>query len=84
MKDLTRSQLKNIKGGVAQSCSVTYQDSKGAWHTENGTCSAALSLWPGGTWVSTPFCSTASFTSPTQLSSNGGTSRCGAPFYSTV
>lgn len=74
--------MKKIMGGKAGDCSMTYKDSNGVYHTEYGSCQSSLSMMPGGTYVSTPYCETASFSGPTALASNGGTSRCGAPTYS--
>lgn len=87
MKKLERKEMKNLKGGVvdastAGSCSMTYQNSNGQWITEQGNCQVAQVSGIGGYGtVHVPFCYTSSFHSPQTLSSNGGVSRCGAPFY---
>ncbi len=87
MKKLSRNELKHIKGGDGSggSCSMTYQNPSGQWITEQGTCQEAYyDIWgpsnPGSVIV--PYCSTKSFTGPVELSSNGGVSRCGAPYAS--
>lgn len=78
---LSREDLRKLTGALApgDSCSFTWQDSGGAWHTETGTCKIAVSGSAGGSSTYTPYCNTASHTEPTPLSSNGGTSRCGEP-----
>jgi hypothetical protein len=76
-RNLTKDEQKSIQGAGA--CSYTWQDSHGVWHTEHGTCSVAyLGL---GNFIPyeqqlVSYCHTASHTSPTALSSNGGRSRC--------
>ncbi len=83
-KLLSKSDQKQIKGGTA--CSFTWQDSNGHWHTEYGTCSHyynttdtqipnAWDLLQGASG-GIAYCHTASHTSPSSLSSNGGRSRC--------
>ncbi|MBS1917692.1 MAG: hypothetical protein JST87_15585 [Bacteroidetes bacterium] len=81
---LTREQLRNVLGGDdgsgGDSCSMTYQDPSGQWHTEQGTCSVAtynVGYGDSGYTQFVPYCSTSSFPNPTQLSSNGGVSKCG-------
>lgn len=89
-RSLSKNDQKQIRGGVAQSCTMTYQDSSGGWHTETGSCYTSITSYASGydalgpiyTVVSTPFCHTASFSGPVPLSSNDGVSRCGAPSYS--
>lgn len=79
-KSLNRNEMKNIMGGKAGDCSMTYQDSSGNWHTENGSCALAVAgTTISGATIYQPYCSTQSFTGPVSLSSNGGTSRCGSP-----
>lgn len=78
MKQLSKEEMKMVMGGVAQACSMTYQDSSGGWHTEQGSCSIGTYNGPGGTTFYVPYCSTASFTGPSDLSSNGGVSKCGS------
>lgn len=76
-KTLGKDKQKSITGG--QSCTYTWQDSQGVWHTEHGTCSAyytgsGLGVLSGTDFVG--YCHTASHTQPTSLTSNGGVSRC--------
>ncbi len=76
--------MKKITGGVVEesstSCSMTYQDSSGAWHTEKGSCSEYTGPDGFGNTVHIPYCSTASFSEPVKLTSNGGVSKCGASY----
>jgi hypothetical protein len=75
---LTRQQMKKLKAGVGDACSVTYQNASGTWVTESGVCKIKFEggnmLTPG---VAIPYCSTTSFSGPVTLSSNGGVSKCG-------
>ncbi len=87
MQKLSKYEMKKVIGGLAQGCSMTYQDSNGGWHTETGSCDTALESYAVGyddlgpiySEVAVPFCHTASFSGPVELSSNGGVSRCGSP-----
>lgn len=77
---LSKDSQKKIGGGTAQACSMTYQDSQGVWHTEQGTCDEQINGYgPGGVFglTATPYCHTASFSGPVALTSNGGVSKCG-------
>jgi hypothetical protein len=74
---LNKEAQKKIAGGTG--CSFTYQDSSGAWHTEHGSCATAQ-YSPFGSTMHVPYCHTSSHTSPSNLSSNGGVSKCGAPY----
>ncbi len=77
-KTMSKEDMKSVLGGTApQSCSMTYQDSGGVWHTETGTCNTESFVSVGYHVVTDHFCQTASFQHPVALSSNGGTSRCG-------
>jgi hypothetical protein len=73
---LSKDAQKKIKGG--QSCSYTWQDSNGGWHTEQGHCSVGTTGIQGswGQIHVAAYCHTAHHTSPSALSSNGGVSRC--------
>ncbi len=84
---LSREQMKKVMGGSGSGgsgdntgCSMTYQDSSGGWHTEQGSCTVETYNGPGGTTFFVPYCYTSSFTEPVNLSSNGGVSRCGSPW----
>ncbi|MEO6838806.1 MAG: hypothetical protein ABI261_07300 [Ginsengibacter sp.] len=78
MKGLSKDEMKNVLGGrLANACSMTYQDSSGGWHTEQGSCSDYIVY---GGYI--PFCQTASFSTPVSLSSNGGVSSCGSSVFS--
>ena len=70
-RQLTKKEMKIVKGG--DSCTYSYQDGSGTWHTETGGCST---YWNGSTSVG--FCYTQSHQSPTPLTSNRGLSRCPA------
>lgn len=83
MKQLTRAELKQLKGAVAQSCSMVYLNSNGQWQTESGSCDqqcVGSPLTPTSIYC-TPFCHTQSYSGPVPLTSNGGVSQCGAPYY---
>jgi hypothetical protein len=79
MKELSRNQMKQIKGGddSGSGCSMTFQDTNGTWHTEQGSCQNYIVY---GGYI--PYCQTNSFSTPVSLTSNGGTSKCGSAVYS--
>jgi len=89
MKDvivLDKSFQKKIYGGKI--CTYSWQDNKGNWHTESGTCAVdrhastyLMELWNNSLGAifydaGTPYCRTESHTGATELTSNGGKSRC--------
>ncbi len=83
---LSKPEQKEIHGGnmaAPTSCSMTWKDSGGVWHTEQGSCSEKTGPNGFGNTIHIPYCSTASFTGPVELSSNGGVSKCG-PSYVTL
>jgi hypothetical protein len=73
---LSREAQKRISGGGA--CTITWHDSSG-WHTEEGTCSH-VTMVVGHYGVpftgEVSYCHSKHHTAPTELSSNGGKSRC--------
>lgn len=71
---LSRDAQKKVGGG--ESCTFTWQDSHGAWHTEHGTCHTGRVDTPYGGPGTPSYCHTDSHQNPTPLSSNGGQSRC--------
>jgi hypothetical protein len=81
---LSRDAQKKVQG-AGGSCTMTYQDANGKWQIEQGSCAVATQLTgPGGTTYNVPYCKTASFSGPVTLSSNGGISRCGEPYASSI
>lgn len=79
---LSRNEMRSITAGSGSgsSCTMTYKGSDGKWYTETGKCATygttpALTFGSGGGW-GIPYCKTASFPNPVQLSSNGGVSKC--------
>lgn len=79
-KKLSREELKNVFGG--QSCSLVIQGSNGQWITRSGTCKTVTKIsymvGPGDSQIpivsSHSYCETG--LGETNLSSNGGVSRC--------
>jgi hypothetical protein len=80
MRTLSKADMRNVMGGKT-ACSITYQDSSGGWHTDQGSCSVAVSgTTPSGATIYSPYCATTLFPNPVTLSSNGGVSKCGSPY----
>ncbi len=90
-RSLSKDDQKKVMGGLPDggggggvspdggaSCSMTYQDSSGGWHTEYGSCAVygltSAQSFGGGSGIG--YCGTQHFTGPVALSSNGGHSRC--------
>lgn len=80
LKKLSRNELKNVQGGRA--CSVAIQNSNGTWTTHYGTCASVVSYDVGNEFgelatIATNGAQYCNFgQGVTQVTSNGGVSRC--------